>query len=113
MGAQPRLRTKPEVDAALLMIEKIKASGTMGEDVYHKCIVSLAYEYICADEQQEGLVQLARVPPSYYENVQLRQAREDKGYADLVVLLSYKLIQMGVVEGSEKIYVPTMAPARA
>jgi hypothetical protein len=35
-------------------------------------------------------------------------------YRDLVVLLSYKLIQMGVVDGSEEIVLgPMMAPARA
>jgi hypothetical protein len=39
--------------------------------------------------------------------------RDDRLYAELVVLLSYKLIQMGVVDGSEQIVTPTMAPARA
>lgn len=85
----------------------------MGDDVYHKCIVSLAYEYICADLQQEGLVQLSRVPVAYYQDVQLRHMQEDSMYAELVVLLSYKLIQMGIVDGSETLVVPTMAPARA
>ena len=113
MGAQPKLRTKEEIDSALKTIEEIRKQGIMGDDVYHKCIVSLAYEYACADQQQECLVQLTRVPPSYYKDVQLQHMKDDSMYRDLVVLLSYKLIQMGVVDGSEEIVVPTMAPARA
>ena len=113
MGTQPKLRSREEVDSALKTIEEIKKQGVMSDDVYHKCLVSLAFEYACADQQQECLVQLARVPASYYKDVQLKHMREDSMYRDLVVLLSYKLIQMGVVDGSEEIKGPMMAPARA
>lgn len=113
MGTQPRLRDKREIDSALKTIEEIYKKGAMGADMYYKCIVSLAFEYACADEQQECLVQLTRVPVTYYQNTQPGHMRDDRLYAELVVLLSYKLIQMGVVEGSEQIVTPTMAPARA
>lgn len=108
-----KTRNKEEVDIALMQIEKIYAQHVMSDAIYYKCLVSLAYEYICANEHQEGLVQISRVPVSYYQDVQLQHMREDKSYAELVVLLSYRLIQMGVVEGSENLHVPTMAPARA
>lgn len=109
-----KTRTKDEVEVALKQIEAIKKTpGAMSDEVYHKCLVSLAYEFICADEQQAGLVQLSRVPIGYYQDVQLKQMREDKMYAELVVLLSYKLIQMGVVDGSDKLFVPTMPLAEA
>lgn len=108
-----RNRRPEEIDAALKTVEDIYKSEAMTREVYHKCLVSLAYEYILADAQQQGLVQLARVPASYFEDYQLPQMREDKMYAELVVLLSYKLIQMGVVDGADEVVAPTMAPARA
>lgn len=113
MGTQSKLRKKEDLNGALATVERIFKSGTMDKDVYHKCLVSLGFEYICADEQQEGLVLISRVPISYYQDVQLKQMREDKMYAELVVLLSYKLVQMGVVDGSEKLFAPTMPVAEA
>ena len=110
----PKIRTKEEVDVALKQIETIrKTPGAMTDDVYYKCLVSLGYEYTCVDEQQEALVQLSRVPIGYYQDTLFKQMKEDKMYAELVVLFSYKLIQMGVVEGSDKLFVPTMALAEA
>lgn len=106
-------RNRGEVDQALAVVENIYKTGTMSPDVWAKCIVSLAYEYMCADQQQEALVQLNRVPPSYYKDVQYKHMKDDTMYAELVVLLSYRLIQMGVVEGSEELIEPTMPPARA
>lgn len=106
-------RKKEEVDGALATIEKIFKSGAMESQVYYKCLVSLAYEYILADAGQEGLIQLSRVPPAYFKDYQLAQMKADSMYSDLVVLLSYKLIQMGVVDGSDEVVVPTMTQARA
>lgn len=113
MGTQSKLRKKEDLDGALATIEKIFRSGTMEKDVYHKCLVSLGYEYILADEQQTGLVLISRPPTSYFQDVLYRQMKEDQMYAELVVLLSYKLVQMGVVDGSEKLYTPTMPVAEA
>lgn len=108
-----RERKKEEIDRALETIEKIYKTGSMERPVYHKCLVSLAYEYLLADATQEGLIQLSRVPAAYFKDSQLDQMREDSMYRDLVVLLSYRLIQMGVVDGADEVVVPTMAPARA
>lgn len=106
-------RKKDEIDTALATVEKIYKTESMERQVYHKCLVSLAYEYLMADAPQEGLIQLSRVPAAYFKDFQLDQMREDSMYRDLVVLLSYKLIQMGVVDGADEVVVPTMAPARA
>lgn len=106
-------RIKEQIDGAVKQIEMMHDQGALGSEAYYKCLVSLAYEYVCADDLQEALKQLSRVPGSYYQDVQLRHMREDSMYRDLVVLLSYKLIQLGVVEGTEELVIPTMAPARA
>ena len=106
-------RVKEQVEAAVKQMDMMYEQGAMGAEVYYKCLVSLAYEYVCCDELQMGLIQLARVPASYFQDVQLRQMREDGMYRDLVVLLSYKLIQMGIIEGSEELITPTMPLANA
>lgn len=106
-------RSREKVDEALLLIESIRAAGAMGDDVYHKCLVSLAYEYTLVDEDEEALILIVKVPTSYYESVQFEQMEADSLYQDTVVRLAYKLIQMGVVEGSDKLYVPTMPKASA
>src|SRR4051812_16870084 len=101
------IRRKEEIDASLKMIEEMHKQ-VMSDDVYHKCVVSLAYEYLMAGEQQEGLRQIMRVPVGYYQDVQLKQMRDDEMYRDLVVLLSYRLIQLGVVEGADRVIEPNI-----
>jgi len=85
----------------------------MPDDSYHKCLVSLAYEYFRAGEDQVGLIILNRIPASYYETVQYQQMLDDASYRDLVLLLVYRMIQMGVVQGADDLYVPNQAPAQA
>ena len=75
--------------------------------------MSLAYEYCLAEEDQLALVMLTKAPPEYYQTVQPQQMEADPQYRDLVILLAYKLIQMGVVDGSEEVHTPTMAPGPA
>ncbi len=104
----PRIRTPEEVTAALKQMDAIRATGAMSDDVYHKVLVSLAYEYLMVNAQQEGLRLLMKVPASYYKEVQLKQMYEDLMYRDLVVLLSYKLIQLGIVEGADEVVAPNM-----
>ena len=106
-------RPKDKVDSALKMIEDIRKTGSLSDGAYHKCLVSLAYEYCLVDEDQMALVLLAKAPPEYYQTVQPQQMEVDEQYRDLVVLLAYKLIQMGVVDGDQETHVPTMAPAKA
>lgn len=106
-------RPRDEVDKALKVVEEIRKTGAMSDGSYYKCLVSLAYEYALAEEDQMALVLLAKAPPDYYKTVQPQQMDADKQYSDLVVLLAYKLIQMGVVDGSEEVHVPTMPPGLA
>jgi hypothetical protein len=107
------VRDRDQVDGALKLVETLRANSAMGDDAYYKCLVSLAYEYLLADEHQLALVLLAKPPVDYYERVQLRQMEEDGMYRDLVVLLAYRLVQMGLVTSSEDTLSPTMAPAKA
>jgi hypothetical protein len=106
-------RTKDKVDAALKMIEDIRKTGTLSDGAYYKCLVSLAYEYCMAEEDQLALVLLAKAPAEYYKVVQPQQMEDDASYRDLVILLAYRIIQMGVVDGAEEVHAPTMPPGIA
>jgi hypothetical protein len=103
--------SREKADAALKVVEDIYKTGSMSDGSYYKCLVSLAYEYCLADEDQMALVLISRAPAEYYRVVQPQQMEVDSQYRDLVVLLAYRLIQMGVVD--ENPHVPTMAPAEA
>lgn len=113
MGKESQIRSKEEVDKALQVVEQLRKTEVMGQDVYHKCLVSIAYEYVMADLLEEGLMQLSRVPADYYRDVQPRHMEDDSMYRDLVVILAYRLIQAGVVENSDPVSTPTMPMARA
>lgn len=113
MSFTPPQRPKDQVEQALKTVDQIHDSGAMPDDVYYKCLVSLAYEYIQADDHQAGLVLISKCPPSYFQDVQPGQMQEDGLYRDVVVLLAYKLIQLGVVTGDVDLYAPTQAGAQA
>jgi len=112
-GTPTVARPRDQVDGALKVVESIRATGAMSDGAYYKCLVSLAYEYVLADEDQMALVLLSKAPEDYYRVVQLQQMSEDSMYRDLVILLAYRLVQMGVVDGTEDSLPPTMAPAKA
>lgn len=103
-----RVRPRDEVDKALKMIEEMYKTKAFSDNVYYKCLVSLAYEYCMAEEDQLALVLLAKAPPEYYKVVQPQQMEADAQYRDLVILLAYRMVQMGVVDGADEVHVPTM-----
>ena len=106
-------RTVAEIAEALRLIETIRNSGSLGDDSYHKCLVSLGFEYLVAGETNKGLLLILKVPSDYYRLVQLQQMEEDSMYRDLVIGLGYKLVQLGLAQGTEEIYPPTQPPGNA
>lgn len=106
-------RPKNQVDLALKQIDEIHSQGVMPDDVYYKVMVCLAYEYIQADDHQMGFLLINRCPPEYFEKTQVLQMQEDPSYRDVVVLMAYKLIQLGVVTGDTEVFKPTQAGAKA
>jgi hypothetical protein len=108
-----KIRKKEEIEGALQMVNQMRASAAMEIDSWAKCLVSLCYEFTLIQEDMTALRLLASIPVDYFKFSQINQMKEDSMYRDLVVLLSYKLIQMGVVEGSECLNEINMPEARA
>lgn len=106
-------RPRDKIDTALETVEKIHNFGAMADDVFFKCLTSLAYEYVMVEELDIGLMLLNRCGGDYFKDVQPKQMDEDEKYRELVIRLAYKLIQFGVVDGSELLTVATQAAAKA
>lgn len=107
MAARPE-----EIEAALKTIDRMYASGALPDDSYYKCIVTLASECLVnQSDQEQALMLLNRCPPSYYGQVLPDQLREDEMFATVVLELSYKIIQHGIL--SEDLHQPTMPSAKA
>lgn len=101
-----------EIEAALKSIDKMRDAGALPDDSYYKCIVTLASEVLCNhSDQEQALILLNRCPPSYYGQVLPDQLREDEMFAVVVLELTYKIIQHGIL-GTE-LHKPTMPSAQA
>jgi hypothetical protein len=110
---QEETRPRDKLDRALDAIDRLHESKALNDDVFNKCLVSLAYEYLQVEEVQFALVILNRVPALYYEKIQLAQMEDDPLYNKLVIYLAYKLIQVGVVDSPEGLFKATQPIARA
>lgn len=91
-------RSKEELDVSLEMVERMHAEGALEGPVRFKLLVSLAYEYLLAGEDQKAFQLLDRPSAEYYRDEMAEQMLADELFAELVVKLSYRLIQAGVVE---------------
>ena len=101
---------KARIDEMRSVVERYKTEG-LDADSYNKCLVCLSYEYLQAGCELDAINILASVPVEYFENVQLKQMEEDAMCNSLVINLSYKLIQAGLVEGTDEIMMTPNVPA--
>lgn len=107
-------RTKEEIDASVMTMERIhKQTGILGENLFYKSLIYLAYEYIQCGHEQEGLVTLFKVPATYFVEDNVKNMEQDPQFADIVVRLSYRLIQIGVVRTDEHVPKANMTKANA
>lgn len=101
-----------DLSAAVAQVEQMHAAGALPAAAYHKCLATLASEALCRRHDTENaLVLLNRCPPDYFRVTAAEQMREDPLFADVMLELSYRLVQLGVVDGETAR--PTQLPARA
>lgn len=106
------MATDKEVESVLMDVEEMYRMGAMPQEAYHKCMVSLAAEYLEHDDLDRCLELLNKCPPSYYMETQPQQADEDSMFAEVVIKMAYKLVKMGVV-GMDLDVEPNMPEAEA
>lgn len=63
-----------------------------------RCLLSLAYEYIIMDMEEEGMKLLRQADPEYFKE-QLSKDMKDIPNMEIIVLsISSKLIELGIVK---------------
>lgn len=80
---------------AIEALEGLRADKTIDDDIYHKGVVAIAFEYADAEEMDIALGMLVKVPKAYYADVQLGQMCADPLYSEVVVRLARLLVLAG------------------
>lgn len=91
-------RTNAVIAKAATDFAQLRAERVIDDNLYFKCLVSLAYEYAENQENEQCARLLFQCPPDYFSQVLPRQVQEDKLYRDCVIRLTYNLIRAGYIE---------------
>jgi len=84
---------------AVQAIEDMRATGALADNIYYQLLVTVASDYICDEsDAEQALILLNRCVPEYFENAMVGQMADDDAFAASVVKMSYKLMQLGVVD---------------
>ena len=88
-----------DLKLALQAIEDMRGYGALVDDVYFQLLVTVAADYICEEQDlEQGLILLNKCTPEYFETQMVTQMADDDAFASSVVKMSYKLMQLGVVD---------------
>lgn len=87
------------LDKATQAIEEMRAAGALADGPYFQCVLTIAADYLCKEENTEqALILLNRLPESYFDDILPAQMEDDEDFANLVAEFSYRILQLGVVE---------------
>lgn len=101
--------TVKEIEDCVQAARAMLSGESISEDVYHKTLVQLAFDYTEIDLFQDALILLNAIPISYFLNVQEKQMIDDENYRRIGLALAEKLMAAGVVD--KKDVVPDTCPA--
>lgn len=79
-------------------IDQMKKSGALDTDSYHKCLVELAYRFFKDGDNDNFVLSLSKCNPNYFKSKCMKHMEEDEVYKDIVIYISYKLMQCGMIE---------------
>lgn len=71
-------------------------TGALPDEVYHKFLVSLAYEFSQADEVLRAVALLQSVPVEYFQNSLITQMKEDSNFAHVAYSVAKAVHDSGV-----------------
>lgn len=84
--------------------EEISAFGTMlemgqiNQDLYHKLLVTAAFQFAQLGEFMRAAATVQLVPPEYFQNVQARHMAEDKDYCEVAFDLAKALVDNDLID---------------
>ncbi len=76
---------------AIWAVRDLWTAGNIDDNIYHKCMVGIAYEFVVDEEIDTGVAMLMEIPLSYYESVQPQQLVEDQEYAQICITIARHL----------------------
>jgi len=86
-----------DLDGALETLETMHGNGSLDDNYYQQCLVTLASEYLCRRHDPElALILLNRCSSQYFQEVIFSQMRADGMYAQVALELVYRLQQLGL-----------------
>lgn len=99
MTTPPPLADYETTVGASAHVETMYLKGDLTPDCYHKCVVTLASQFLCRHHDPEMcLILLNRCPPDYYTDIIVQQMREDYPFACSTFELGYRLVQFGFLD---------------
>jgi hypothetical protein len=101
-----------ELFAVEKTVDDMRAKKALSEASYNQCLVTLASEHLCIHHETEyALILLNKCSPDYFDQTIVQQMKLDHLFAEAVIELVYRLVQLGItLDVVESINVP---PAEA
>jgi hypothetical protein len=96
----------------LVAVQQLRRDEKIDENVYHKCMVAIAYEYAVRDEGLRAAALIQTIPIEYFRNVQPQQMRDDPAFCTIAFVTAMKLVKDGFVEIGPKLVI-NQGPANA
>lgn len=100
------------IDDAFAAVRSLHRDGKLSDDLYHKSVVCLAYEYAVLGEMLACAATLQLVPVTYSGDVMRQQMREDEAFRVVATTVARKLVEAGLVDLGRGL-VPTQKGAQA
>lgn len=84
---------------AIQAVEEMRSAGALTDAPYYQCLLTIAADYLCKEEDTEqALIVLNRLPESYFDDILPAQMEDDENFAALVAEFSFRILQLGIVE---------------
>lgn len=100
------------LDSFQQKVTEMHEAGALSTDGLYMCYTTLASEYLVKHHDAEkALIVLNRCPPEYFTDIIVPQMQKDGLFAQSVVELGYRLVQLGLtgIESDP----PNQSPAEA
>lgn len=91
-------RNVDSVNKAVVDLDELYCKKLFEEDIYFKCILGLAYEYMVLHEGEKALSLIFRCEPDYFKGAIQTQMEQDPLFRDVIIVLTHSLSKAGYLE---------------
>jgi hypothetical protein len=101
-----------QIDDQVAAVTRLHREGQIDDNVFHKCMVAIAYEYAVRDEPLRAAGIIQSIPVEYFREVQMKQMQEDPSYCLVAFACAQRLVADGIIHMGPKFTV-NQGPASA